>query len=244
MPHSQASTAALDPRTAALELELQAFSYIVSHDLAASFRHVSEFSRLLVAEFGAELTGPQQAYATRVKASTETCQQMMEQLLVFSRVQQRIMEPAYKDATPAMELARLHLAKEIEAAGAVVSIEPLGAVNGDPFLLDIVFRALLENAVKFRRPGVAPEIRVWATHDLLSWRLRIADNGIGVDPAYQEKAFRMFHRLNGESTFPGAGAGLAISRRIARRHEGDLNFVNCARGACIELSLPLNPTLQ
>jgi len=238
VPHSQATLPPIDPRTAAVVQEFEGFSYIVSHDLAASFRHVAEFSRLLVSEFGEDLTGPQRAYATRVRVSTEKCQQMMEQLLVFSRVQQRVMEPARRDAAPSMELARLQLASEIRAAGADVSIEPLGEVFGDQFLLEIIFRALLDNAIKFRRPGVSPKIRVQTATDDAFWRLRITDNGQGVEPAHREKAFRMFHRLNGEDAYPGSGAGLSISRRIARRHEGDLKFIDCTNGACIELALP------
>jgi light-regulated signal transduction histidine kinase (bacteriophytochrome) len=226
------------------EWELQEFSYIVSHDLAASFRHVAEFSRLLVGEFGEGLTAPQQAYAARVSAATAKCQLMMEQLLIFSRVQQKSLENGRHDAALMMELALSHLAPEVRAAGAEVLIEPLGEIEADPELLTVIFQSLLDNAIKFHRTDVRPRIAVQSAHDDVFWRVRIIDNGMGIEPVYREKAFRMFHRLNGEDAYPGVGAGLAICRRIARRHGGDLRFLDCADGACVELALPQATSLQ
>ena len=241
MPHNARREELADARSA--EQELQAFSYIVSHDLAASFRHVSEFSRLLLCELGDGLTGRQRSHADHIRSATEKCQLMMEQLLLFSRVQQRVLKPVRQDATPALRLVIAQL-DAAEVAGAEVSIEPLGEVFADSELLAQVFRDLLENALKFRRSGARHRISISAGHDPAFWRMRIADNGIGVEAAYREKAFQMFQRLNGEDAYSGVGAGLTIARRIARRQGGDVNFLDCADGACVELSLPRAPTLQ
>lgn len=228
-------------RVADAERELQDFSYIVSHDLAASCRHVAEFSRLLMGDLGEGLTGRQQAYAVRISMATDKCQAMMEQLLLFSRVQQTPLDRVCQDADPILQLARLQLAAEIAAAGAEISVGPLGEVYADPALLALTFRHLLDNAIKFRRPNTRPRIAVEATQDETVWRMRITDNGVAVEPAFRDKAFGMFQRLNGEGAYPGVGAGLAICRRIARRHGGDVRFLDCADGACIELALPRAP---
>jgi light-regulated signal transduction histidine kinase (bacteriophytochrome) len=220
------------------EEELQAFSYIVSHDLAMSFRHVAEFSRLLMVELGDGLTERQQTYAEHVAAASARCQMMIEQLLAFSRVQQRALEPSLQDATLAMRLALLRLAVKVQLADAEAEIEPLGEVIADHDLLGLAFHHLMDNAIKFRRPDVRPHVKVSAVRDGRMWRLRVADNGLGVDRAHREKAFQMFHRLQGEA-FPGVGAGLAICRRIARRHGGEARFVDSGSGACLELALPL-----
>jgi light-regulated signal transduction histidine kinase (bacteriophytochrome) len=242
MPHS-ATQPSSDTRAIAAELELQAFSYMVSHDLAASFRHVSEFSRLLLGELGEGLTGRQQSHAEHIRAATDRCQSMMDQLLSFSRVQQQTLEPVSHDATLAMRQAMTRL--NIPNGGAwAVSIEPLGEVFADGRLLGVMFQHLLDNALKFRRPDVPVRVHVEANHDLLSWRVRLTDNGVGVDPALRAKAFEMFRRLNSQTAYPGVGAGLAICRRIARRHGGELQFLDCDEGACIELTLPHAPTLQ
>jgi light-regulated signal transduction histidine kinase (bacteriophytochrome) len=225
-------------RALTAEQELQSFSYIVSHDLAASFRHVSEFSRLLVTELSDDLTDRQKDYASHISAASENCQLMMEQLLVYSRIQQRVLTKLDHDASESIQRAIDRFAPRIEAAGAEIKLEPLSQVYGDQDLLDIVFSQLLDNAIKFPRPGVPPRITISAFEDDRTWRLHIADHGLGVDPRYREKAFQMFQRLHGEGAYPGLGAGLTICRRIARRHGGEVRFLDRHEGACVELSLP------
>ncbi len=225
------------------ELELQSFSYLVSHDLAASFRHVSEFSRLLLGTLGEALTGPQQSHVEHIRGATDKCQLMMDQLLLFSRVQQKALEPVRQDASLVMRLVMTGLdIGDGKAAG--VSLGQLGEVFADTEHLGLVFHHLLDNALKFRRPGVPPRIVVAADQDKGWWRLRITDNGIGIEPEFRAKTFEMFRRLNPETAYPGVGTGLAISRRIARRHGGDLEFLDCPDGACIELALPRAPAFQ
>jgi light-regulated signal transduction histidine kinase (bacteriophytochrome) len=243
LPPDTALAADTESRAAAVEQELQVFSYIVSHDLAASFRHVSEFSRLLLGELGDSLTEPQQSHVEHIRAATEKCRVMMEQLLVFSRTQQKPLALARREADAILQLALSKIAV-FESAGAEIVVEPLGDVVADAELLAVIFQQLLDNAIKFRRPGVRPRILVRPAHDKTTWRMQIIDNGLGVEALYREKAFRMFHRLNGEDAYPGAGAGLAICRRIARRHGGEMTFLDCAEGACIELALPNAATLH
>jgi light-regulated signal transduction histidine kinase (bacteriophytochrome) len=228
----------IDDRSTAVERELQEFSYIVSHDLAASFRHVAEFSRLLMGEMGPSPTSQQQAHAAHISSATAKCQSMMEELLAYSRVQQKTLERVRLDATPVARLALMQLDARVQEAHAEVSIGPLGEVYADPKLLALAFHHLLDNAIKFRRPDVQPKITVEAARNGATWRMSITDNGLGVEPAYRDKAFGMFQRLNGEDAYPGVGAGLAICRRIARRHGGDIRFIDSVDGASIELALP------
>ena len=223
---------------AAVATELQEFSYIVSHDLAASFRHLAGFSRLLLGELGDELTSRQQEHADQIRAASDKCLLMMEQLLAFSRVQQKPLEAVSQDAGPTVQLAMLQLAMEVRDAEAEITVEPLGEVYADPTLLAIAFRHALDNAIKFSRPGVRPRIAIVPAHDAAFWRLRISDNGLGIAPEHRERVFGMFQHLNAEGVYLGVGAGLAICRRIARRHGGEARFVDCDEGACFELALP------
>lgn len=227
-----------DDSSTVVEQELQNFSYIVSHDLAASLRHMSEFSRLLVGDLGEALTERQRAYAERISVANEQCQLMMEQLLAFSRLQQKPLERILQDATPALQFAALKLDGALKVTRAELSIEPLGEVYADPILLGQMLHQLLDNAIKFHKPDLPPQIRVEPAHDARFWRVRFIDNGLGVEPAYRDKIFWMFHRLHGEGVYPEVGAGLAICRRIARRHGGEVAFLDCDDGACVELSLP------
>jgi light-regulated signal transduction histidine kinase (bacteriophytochrome) len=237
MPHSAQVLAAEADRASALELELSDFSYMVSHDLAASFRHVSEFSRLLTADLGGGLTPRQRTHVAYIQSAATRCQTMLDRLLAFTQAQQKAIAPTHHDGTQTMRLALRQLAN-LETSGAEVAVAPLGDVFADPKLLAVAFGLLLDNSVKFCAPGVTPLVSVEPAHDADAWRVRITDNGIGVDPKQAERAFQMFRRLNGEDAFAGVGAGLAICRRIARRHGGDVRFIERANGACVELSLP------
>jgi light-regulated signal transduction histidine kinase (bacteriophytochrome) len=147
-------------RFLAAEQELQSFSYIVSHDLAASFRHVSAFSRLLVDELAEDATERQRAQAVHIRAATENCQAMMEQLLVYSRVQQGAFRRVRQDANALFQAAMPGLAARSNGPDAEIRLEPLGDVYADSQLLALAFKHLLDNALKFVRPGAPPRIVV------------------------------------------------------------------------------------
>jgi signal transduction histidine kinase len=213
------------------------FAYFVSHDLGAAFRHVGAFSRLLLAELGDDLTGRQQAFAQRIDAARAHGEAMIEQLTIYSRIEQG---PLNLQPCDAAELARPILAEIASHYGPgrfAVSLEPLGAVEADEGWLTEALRRLLDNAAKFSASAADPRIVITDASVAGAWRLRVSDNGPGVAPDQRERAFQMFQRLSGEA-FPGVGAGLAICRRIARRHGGELRFIDARQGACLELELP------
>jgi len=241
VPRSKAADQ--DLRCADLEEELQAFSYTVSHDLSSCFRHVSEFSRLLLVETNATGSARQRNHAEFVRRAADRCQLMLDQLLTYSRVQQKPLSPARHDATASAQLAIARL-EALSAVHAQISIEPLGEIYADAKLLALALEHLIDNAIKFRRPGVRPQIAISPAHDAATWRVRVRDDGLGVAVANREKAFQMFRRLNGEDDFGGVGAGLAICRRIARRHGGDARFLDSDDGACVQLSLPRRAALD
>jgi len=222
----------------AVEHELQTLSYVVAHDLSASIRHMTSFSRMFAAEFGGDLTKKQKLYADHLESAGIQCAAMLKQLLVYSQVQSHSLVKALHDPTPLIRLQGLRLTARAESESAEISVAPLGPVYADQDLLSQAIAALLDNAIKFRRPGVAPRVVVEPAHDDAFWRIRVRDNGIGVDPRYREAAFSMFRRLNRADAYPGLGAGLAICRRIARRHGGEATFADCSEGACLELAVP------
>lgn len=235
---------AADPRARAAdcesvdptELELQVLSYAVSHDLSASVRHLSTFSLLMAAEIGTERTQRQVAFAKQLEAANEHCVAMLEQLLVYSRVQSRALDRRTHDPTDAVRLAGLRLAAGAERTE--ISVAPLGEVYGDSDLVVQAAAALIDNAVKFRRKGAAARVTIEPAHDRSFWRMHVRDDGVGVEVRHREAAFAMFRRLNSPGVYPGVGAGLAICRRIARRHGGEARFLDCAEGACLEFALP------
>ena len=122
---------AIDGRAGDIERELTEFSYIVSHDLAAPCRHLSHFSQLLLRDMGGKLTDSQRTYGSQIQAAGEKCQAMLEQLLLFSRVQTCPLNCALHDATYLARTALLQISQEAHQAEADVSIGTLGSVFGD-----------------------------------------------------------------------------------------------------------------
>ena len=155
MPRSAHALQESVDRTEALEAELRDFSYMVSHDLAASFRHVTEFSRLLTADLDGGLSPRQRAHVEYIQSAALRCQAMMDGMLTFSQTQQKAIAPTLHDATLTMRLAMRQLAN-LETSGAELTLAPLGEVFADAKLLAIAFGGLLDNAIKFGVPGVRP----------------------------------------------------------------------------------------
>src|SRR5215510_10643184 len=114
-----------DDRADVVERELTDFSYIVSHDLAAPCRHLSHFSQLLLRDMGPKLTDSQRTYGNQIQAAGERCQAMLEQLLLFSRVQTCQLTPGTHDAAGLARAALLQLSRDVREANAEVSIEAM-----------------------------------------------------------------------------------------------------------------------
>jgi signal transduction histidine kinase len=134
----------------------------------------------------------------------------------------------------------LNLKTEIETRPAeAVAAKPLPVVQGDTRVLRQVMQHLLENALKFSRPGVMPRIQIWAEETDDSVRLCVHDNGIGIAPEHQASIFKPFCRLHEQGTYHGNGIGLAFVRRAVERMggavgvESDLN-----QGSTFWLELP------
>src|SRR5262249_50391534 len=145
-----------------IERELTEFSYIVSHDLAAPCRHLSHFSQLLLRDMGPKLTDSQRVYGSQIQAAGERCQAMLEQLLLFSRVQTCQLAGATHDVTSLARAALLQLSHDVHEADAEVSIGAMGTAPGDGNLLTIVFKELILNGIRFREPGRRCRLRVFA----------------------------------------------------------------------------------
>jgi signal transduction histidine kinase len=227
-----------EARIAAVELELADFTSTVAHDVSACFRQINGFLGLLMRDLDGKLEPAQRDTADRIADAAAKGHGMMEEMLAYSRAQQAVLDIAACDATLLADEARLRLSGEIRRSGAQIEVAPLGRVRVDRALMSRAFAHVLDNALKFRRADFAPCVTVTLAPDDDRWAARIRDNGVGVAPDERESAFRMFHRLNPDAGHSGVGAGLSISRRILRRHGGDVRFIDCSDGACVELSLP------
>ena len=202
--------------------ELDRFASIASHDLQEPLRKVRTFTEQLSVIERDRLSDKGHDYLRRANLAAERMQSLIEDLLKFSRVstQGRPFVPVDLDDIAQGVISDLDA--QIASTGASVHLGQLPTISADPLQMRQLFQNLLSNALKFTRPGVTPDIEIAAAIDEDVVRLSVRDNGIGFEPKYSMRIFRVFERLHGRSDYPGTGIGLALCRKIADRHGGDI----------------------
>ena len=199
--------------------ELEQFAYVASHDLQEPLRMVSSFLQLLKQNYGGKLGEDGEDFINYAVDGALRMQQMISDLLEFSRVGRQGDPLSETELDAVMEEALTNLGGAVEDAGAKVTQDQLPIVVGDACQLVQLFQNLLGNAVKFR--GERPSrVHVGAEGGEGEWVFRVQDNGIGIPPADAERIFRTFERLHTRDEFPGTGIGLAVCKKIVERHGG------------------------
>jgi signal transduction histidine kinase len=205
---------------AALNQEIEAFSYSVSHDLRGPLRSMDGFSQALLEDYGDKLDDEGKDSLQRIRAASQRMGRLIDELLGLSRVTRAelTLKPVNL-SDMAREIAD-SLDQQQPARAVKWEIEEDLTVHADKALIQIAMQNLLENAWKFTSKTDKPVIRVGAIERDGKKECFVADNGVGFDMAYADRLFGAFQRLHHESEFPGTGIGLAIVQRIFRRHAG------------------------
>lgn len=203
----------------AVNRELEAFSYSVSHDLRAPLRSIDGFSQALVEDYGDKLDAVGKSLLERVRSASQRMAQLIDDLLSLSRITRTEMQRRDVDLS---ELVRQEADDLRENGHRAVEfiIQPDVRVCGDPDLLRIAICNLLGNAVKFSSKAEQPRIEFGTTEIDGVRALYIRDNGAGFDMAYAGKLFGAFQRLHSATEFEGTGIGLVTVQRIIHRHSG------------------------
>jgi PAS domain S-box-containing protein len=204
----------------AVNNELEAFSYSVSHDLRAPLRAIIGYSRLILEEYAPRLDTEGQRLLNVISSEGLRMSQLIDDLLTFCRFSRQPVELVDVDMTTLASSAFQGLISAHPGHPPRLNIKTLPPTQGDSTMLRQVFINLLDNAIKFssRRKNAAIEVGGSCDHNQNIYYVK--DNGVGFDENYAARLFGVFQRLHSEEEFTGTGVGLALVQRIVLRHGG------------------------
>ncbi|MBL8293118.1 MAG: PAS domain-containing protein [Bryobacterales bacterium] len=218
--------------------ELQRFAFSASHDLQESLRVIGTFSELLIRSLPAEPANETQVFLGHIQTGVEQMRTLVEGLLDYSRA----IHPGPWDThmvplTVPLSLATEALKPRIESTGAIITWDnlPKAQVNQSRFVQ--LFHELIENSLIYS--AQPPRIHISAEQHDEEWVISVRDNGVGIDPDYQQQIFQVFQRLHSRSESHGHGIGLAVCKAIVERH-GGVMWVDSepGQGATFRFTLP------
>jgi signal transduction histidine kinase len=233
--------AILQADRASLAGELEALTYAVSHDLRAPLRSLSGFSQALLELPNANLDPKAQHYLSRIQQAGHKMSELIDALLVLSRIARADMQVRELDFSQLCRDAAETIARNYSHRQVQLNIDANMRAWGDARMLRTAIEQLLDNAWKFTsnvpQANVVIGVRNSGSANIT---YSISDNGIGFDMTYADKLFRPFQRLHAEPQIPGLGIGLATVRRIVARHHGQIRIESAiGAGTCALLTLPL-----
>ncbi len=215
--------------------DLEHFAYVASHDLREPLRKISAFAERLNAKYGDKLEGDGTLYLKRMTDAALRMQNLIDDLLAFSRVTRHSTDVESADLN---DIIRLALA-DLEKSNASITLDKLPIIKANPIQMTQLFQNLLSNAIKFRKKDTLPKITVTYQQTPSEHQITIQDNGIGFEETDAERIFEIFQRLNGRSEYNGTGIGLAICKKIVENHNGTIHAISRPdEGATFTITLP------
>jgi PAS domain S-box-containing protein len=220
--------------------ELEQFAYVSSHDLQEPLRMIGSYLQLLQRRYHGELDDKADKYIDFAVDGASRMQNLINDLLEFSRVTTRAKEFKSIDCEFILNQVLSNLEVSINENEAIISHNSLPTVMADFTQLTQVFQNLISNAIKFRSEKT-PKITISAREENDNWIFSVADNGIGIDPEHCDRIFEVFKRLHKRREYPGTGIGLSICKKIVERHGGHI-WVESEHnnGSIFYFTLPIN----
>jgi PAS domain S-box-containing protein len=205
----------------AVNKELEAFAYSVSHDLRAPVRHIAGFTELLQKHSESVLDDKSRRHIRMILDSTNRMGVLIDDLLAFSRIGRVETQSTTVKLEELVKGVVAEIAPDTQARKIEWHIGHLPICYGDPTMLRLVFGNLVSNAVKFTQTREQAEIEIGSlNHQPDEAVVFVKDNGVGFDMKHKDKLFGVFQRLHSQEAFPGTGIGLATVQRVIHRHGG------------------------
>jgi len=218
--------------------DLEQFSHMASHDLAAPLRAVQSFCQLLQDRYAGELDEKANQFISLAVSGANRMDDMLNGLLDYARIDTRGGRLRTIDSEKIFERALANLQLTIQENEATVTRDKLPSVIADATQLEQLFQNLVGNAVKFRAQD-PPRVHVSVREEAAHWVFSVRDNGIGINSKNVEYIFKIFQRLDSSDKYPGSGIGLAVCKRIVERHGGRIWVESeVGQGSAFHFTLP------
>lgn len=201
--------------------ELERFAYIASHDLQEPLRMVSSFLQLLKKKYQAGLDETAMQYINYAVDGADRMKKLIQDLLEYSRVGVNKDDYSLINLQQLLKYVTSLFKDELNSCGATLKINQLPEIEGRKPQFTQLFQNLISNSIKYKSKEPL-HIEIGCTERQKEWEFYITDNGIGIDPKYNEKIFIIFQRLHNRAEYAGTGIGLSICRKIVERHGGKM----------------------
>jgi len=199
--------------------ELEQFAYVTSHDLQEPLRMITSFLQLLQRRYEGQLDSDADEFIEFAVDGANRMHELIQDLLEYSRVTTKGKEFKGMKMEESLEKALINLNVSIEENNASITHDPLPIIYGNYSQIIQLLQNLIGNAIKYRSEKT-PQIHISALKENKHWLFSIKDNGIGIDPQYAARIFKIFRRLHTNKEYKGTGIGLAISKRIVEMYGG------------------------
>jgi chemotaxis family two-component system sensor kinase Cph1 len=219
--------------------ELEQFAYSASHDMKEPLRTIAGFLKLLEKKYRGKLDAKADEYIEFTIESVNRLDMLLKDLIELSQLGTKARKFKPVNASAALEQAILNLRAAIAESRAKITHDHLPTVPGNESQITRLFQNLISNAIKFR-DRTKPEIHVSAAEKDGQWVFSVRDNGIGIDPNFSERIFRVFQRLHTKEEYEGTGMGLAMCKKIVELHGGRIWVESeLGKGSTFYFTLPV-----
>ena len=228
--------------------ELQSFTFVASHDLKEPLRKIEMFTSRISQTEAQNFSEKSKEYFNSILTSTKRMQNLIDAVLSYAKANTlHHLKPT--DLNETLKQATETLDERIVERGAVINSSNLPTIQAIPEQMEQLFTNLLSNALKYSKSETAPVITITANEvngktadtkeNITFWRIDFTDNGIGFDEKQKHKIFEIFQRLHTKTEYSGTGIGLAICKKIAENHKGDMSVTSIiGEGSTFSVLIP------
>ena len=224
--------------------ELEQFAYVSAHDLQEPLRMIASYLQLLSKRYKGRLDEDADTFINYAVEGAERLKTLLQDLLELQQVGKGSRPRNVVPLQTVVERSKAHLSMLIEEAQASITYDELPSIECDEQAFVQLFSQLIDNAIKYRREGVPPQVHISAKmNPQRVWEICVRDNGIGISQEFRDKVFNVFQRLHPRTVYPGTGIGLAICKKVVEAHGGQIWVTEAeGDGSCFCFTIPVSQT--